>query len=99
VKKKNKAKIFFLILLIVESFFLLFWGIKSYYVIDKAQKELEKIEAKLTQLKLENKELKQQVNNLTDSFYLEKMAREKLGLAKKGEIVYKILPGGNSPTD
>lgn len=95
-KKKKKAKTFFLILLTLESFFLLFWGVKSYYVIDKAQKELKKTEAKLIQLKLENKELKQQINNLTDSFYLEKMAREKLGLAKKGEIVYKILPAKSS---
>ena len=34
----------------------------------------------------------QQAENMKDPFYLEKMAREKLGLAKKGEIIYKILP-------
>jgi len=82
----------FLILVIIESLFLLFWGIKSYYTINLSQKEIRKVEEKLEQLKLENQRLKEQMNSLEDPFYLEKMAREKLGLAKKGEIVYKILP-------
>ena len=37
-------------------------------------------------------ELKEQINNLANPFYLEKIACEKLGLAKKEEIVYRILP-------
>jgi len=82
----------FLILVIIESLFFLFWGIKSYYTINLSQKEIRKVEEKLDQLKLENQRLKEQINSLEDPFYLEKMAREKLGLAKKGEIVYKILP-------
>ena len=82
----------FLILVIVESSLLLFWGIKSYYTINLSQKEIRKVEEKLDQLKLENQGLKEQMNSLEDPFYLEKMAREKLGLAKEGEIVYKILP-------
>lgn len=43
-------------------------------------------------MELENRELKEQIDNLANSFYLEKLAREKLGLAKKGEVIYKILP-------
>ncbi len=82
----------FLILVIVESLFLLFWGIKSYYVVNLSQKEIRKVEEKLDQLKSENQRLKEQMNSLEDPFYLEKMAREKLGLAREGEIVYKILP-------
>ena len=82
----------FLILVIIESSLLLFWGIKNYYTINLSQKEIRKVEEKLEQLKSENQRLKEQMNSLEDPFYLEKMAREKLGLAKKGEIVYKILP-------
>ncbi len=91
-KKKNKANKLFLILLIAESLFLCIWGIKSYYSISEAQKKLKKTEEKLTQMELENRELKDQIDNLANSFYLEKLAREKLGLAKKGEVIYKILP-------
>jgi len=92
VKKKNKANRLFLFLLIAESLFLSIWGINSYYSIYQARKELKKTEEKLTQMELENRELKEQIDNLANSFYLEKLAREKLGLAKKGEVVYKILP-------
>ena len=92
VKKKNKANRLFLFLLIAESLFLSIWGINSYYSIYQARKELKKTEEKLTQMELENRELKEQIDNLANSFYLEKLAREKLGLAKKGEVIYKILP-------
>ena len=91
-KKRNKANRLFLFLLIAESLFLSIWGINSYYSIYQARKELKKTEEKLTQMELENRELKEQIDNLANSFYLEKLAREKLGLAKKGEVVYKILP-------
>ena len=91
-KKKNKANKLFFFLLIAGSLFLSLWGIKSYYSIHQAQKKLKKTEEKLTQMELENRELKEQIDNLANSFYLEKLAREKLGLAKKGEVVYKILP-------
>jgi len=82
----------FLILVFIESSFLLFWGAKSYYQVRQAQNQVKKVEEELNQLRLENKTLMQQVENMKDPFYLEKMAREKLGLAKKGEIIYKILP-------
>ena len=91
-RKRNKTNRLFLFLLIAESLFLFIWGIKSYYSIHQARKELKKTEEKLTQTELENRELKDQIDNLANSFYLEKLAREKLGLAKKGEVVYKILP-------
>ena len=91
-KKRNKTNRLFLFLLIAGSLFLSIWGVKSYYSIYQARKSLEKTEKKLAQMELENMELKDQINNLENSFYLEKLAREKLGLAKEGEVVYKILP-------
>ncbi|MDP8260206.1 MAG: septum formation initiator family protein [Candidatus Gygaella obscura] len=30
-----------------------------------------------------------------DEFYIEKVAREKMGVVKKGEIIYKIVPEDN----
>lgn len=91
-QKKTKTNKLFLILLIAGSLLLSIWGIKSYYSIYQTQKKLRKTEEKLTQMELENRELKDQIDNLANSFYLEKLAREKLGLAKKGEVIYKILP-------
>lgn len=91
-QKKTKTNRLFLILLIAGSLFLSIWGIKSYYSIYQTQKKLRKTEEKLTQMELENEELRDQIDNLANSFYREKLAREKLGLAKKGEVIYKILP-------
>ena len=91
-KKRNKTNRLFLFLLIAGSLFLSLWGVKSYYSIHQARKSLKKTEEKLIQMELENRELKEQIDNLANSFYLEKLAREKLGLAKKGEVIYKILP-------
>ncbi|MFQ6067529.1 MAG: septum formation initiator family protein [bacterium] len=82
----------FLILVFIESSFLLFWGAKSYYQVRQAQDQVRRVEQELNQLRLENKTLMEQVEKMKDPFYLEKMAREKLGLAKKGEIIYKIVP-------
>ncbi len=83
----------FLIFLIGSSIFLFFWGIKSYLKVNQAKNEVRKTEQKLEELKSENEELKKEEENIQDPFYIEKLAREKLGLAKKGEIVYKILSG------
>jgi len=91
-KKRNKTNRLFLFLLIAGSLFLSLWGAKSYYSIHQARKSLKKTEEKLTQMELENRELKEQIDNLANPFYLEKLAREKLGLAKEGEVIYKILP-------
>lgn len=89
--RKIKDKLF-LMFIIGSSLFLLFWGIKSYLKVNQAKNEVKKMEQKLEELKSENEELKEEEKNLQNPFYIEKLAREKLGLAKKGEVVYKILP-------
>lgn len=89
--RQIKDKIF-LVFIVVSSIFLLSWGIKSYLKVNQAKNEAKKMRQKLEELKSENKKLKEEEKNLQNPFYIEKLAREKLGLAKKGEIVYKILP-------
>ena len=47
----------------------------------------------IERLKVENEELKEEKRRLEeDPVYLEKVAREKLGIVKEGEVVYKIIP-------
>jgi len=47
---------------------------------------------KIDKLKKENKELAHQVERLEeDPFYIEKKARDKMGIGKKGEVRYKII--------
>ncbi len=87
-----KGRKFFIILALTESLILIFLGARVYYRVSQSRYQVREVEKKLRELKLENEKLKEQERNARNPFYLEKLAREKLGLAKKGEIVYKIIP-------
>ena len=53
----------------------------------------QKLEEKLESLKLENERLTEEKRLLeTDINYVEKKAREKIGVVRKGEIVIKGVP-------
>ena len=53
----------------------------------------ELLEARIKELKAKNLALEQEQSRLqTDSTYLEGAAREKLGIVRKGEVVYRIVP-------
>ena len=53
----------------------------------------EKLEKEIVRLKEENLILGEEIDSLiNDPVYLESIAREKMGLAREGEIVYKIVP-------
>lgn len=51
-----------------------------------SKKQIQQLSKKNRQLKLEKKMLE------TDPIYLEKVAREKMGLIREGEVVYQITP-------
>lgn len=87
-----RGRKFFLVLILIESLVLAFWGARAYYRVSQSRYQVREVEKKLRELKLENEGLKEEEKNVKNPFYLEKLAREKLGLAKKGEIVYKIIP-------
>ena len=53
--------------------------------IDLAQ-QIQELKDKNTELRREKKRLEE------DPIYLEKVAREKMGLIKEGEVVFKIIP-------
>lgn len=53
----------------------------------------ESLGAKIRELKAKNLALEQEQQRLqTDSTYLEAEARQKLGVVRKGEVVYRIAP-------
>lgn len=89
--KRKKGWKLFLILLLLEIFFLGGWGIKISLDINQAQDKVRLVKEDIHKLQEENQRLKELKKNLADPFYIEKEAREKLGLAKRGEIVYKII--------
>ena len=65
-------------------------GLISWY---KYAMERERIESELDSLKAEEVRLRNEIEKLKFApEYLEKLAREKYGMAKEGEKVYKIVP-------
>lgn len=57
------------------------------------QEQIEREEARLATLGRENARLEQRLQRLEDPDYVEKLAREQLGLVRPGEISYVVVPG------
>ena len=76
----------FLILLFIFGVVFLFST--RYIKVVKAKDRLIKIQQKIEEIEIENKKLKEEVRLLNDPSYIEKVAREELGLAKPGEILF-----------
>lgn len=53
-------------------------------------------ERQIGELTAKNRELKEELRLLRDDpEYLEKVAREKMGLVRDGEVIYKIMPAAD----
>lgn len=59
---------------------------------------LDKEEERLAKARLENEELAKELERLQSPEYIEKQAREKLGLGREGEVVVVLPPQVGSPS-
>lgn len=75
---------------LIVSFSRDIWGL-----VEKSR-EIEKEQLKLDQLKKENLELKKRVAYVQSEEFIEKEARDKLGLARDGEAVVMMPSAGKS---
>jgi cell division protein FtsB len=95
--RKNLRQILFLALLalLVHDIF----GAHGFMAMRRTQKEIQEIRQQIGKLNNDNKSLSSQVNSLkTDPNAVERIAREEMGLARPGEIIYK-LPDSAKPGD
>ena len=95
--QKNARQILGLALfaLLVHDIF----GAHGFIAMRRTQKEIEQVREQIGKLNNENKSLSSQVNSLkTDPKAIERIAREEMGLARPGEIIYK-LPDSAKPGD
>jgi cell division protein FtsB len=75
------------------------FGAHGFIAMRKTQKEIEQIREQIGKLNDENQSLSGQVNSLkTDPKAIERIAREEMGLARPGEIIYKF-PDSAKPGD
>ena len=83
-------------LLVLISVFLIFgeWGLLHYW---RLSDEATRLERRTRALQSENEHLRENVYRLgNDDQYLEKVAREELGLAREGEVVYRFPRPSNT---
>ncbi len=88
--KRSHRIILIVILLLVFFFAYLFFS--GYLDLRKVGQRLAIMEEENKKLAQENKRLEEEIKALEgDPFYIEKIAREELGMVKKGEVVYEII--------
>lgn len=66
--------------------------VRNIYTLRASNERILEAQNKLNLLKAENEELASEVNMVESDFYKEKLGRDKLGLAKEGEIIAVLPP-------
>jgi len=75
------------------------FGAHGFIAMRRTQKQIDQVREQIGKLNEENKSLSSQVNSLkSDPNAIERIAREEMGLARPGEIIYK-LPDSAKPGD
>lgn len=73
------------------------FGPHGFIAMRRTQKEIEDIRTQIGKVNAENKSLSDEVNALkTDPESIERIAREEMGLARPGELIFK-LPDSPKP--
>jgi len=77
-----------LIVLVALVIYLYIDGIERFY---KLHLENEKTKAKIEEIAYENRSLEMEIDALkNDKLYIERVAREELGMIKEGEKIYRF---------
>lgn len=86
--KKKVTPLFFFSLIILGIIF-----IPGYLRIKSLVRQNRELERQIQEVIQANARLAEEQKRLKDDpVYLEKVARQKLGIAKKGEVVYQVSP-------
>ena len=85
------STIFVLLLMALVAHVL--FGEHGFLAMRRAQKEVEKLRQEIAQLNADNKQLSEEIQALkTDPQLIERIARQEMGLAKRGELIFKLPP-------
>ncbi len=90
----SKKKLIISSLTVVFLSFVLisFFGNQGWLALHKGQEQLKDLESEVEQSKQMVDSLKKEIDRLkNDTSYLEKIAREKLGMARRNEKIYKFV--------
>jgi cell division protein FtsB len=94
--RRNARQILVLALfaLLVHDIF----GTHGFIAMRRTQLEIEQVREQIGKVNEENKSLTEQVNSLkTDPKSIERIAREEMGLARPGEMIFKLPDSPKQP--
>ena len=75
------------------------FGPHGFIAMRRTQMEIEQIREQIGKMNEENKSLSDQVNSLkTDPKSIERIAREEMGLARPGEMIFKLPDTAKPPS-
>lgn len=67
------------------------FGEHGYLALRRQRKDFDALQQQIQQLQKENRQLEEQVKSLkTDPQAIEKMARERMGMARPGELIFTL---------
>ena len=75
---------------------LVIYYVRQELTMNKIHKDIEAKQTQLNELQDKNKKLQDEVNQSSTDEYIERMARERLGMIKNGE---KVITNSDSPQD
>lgn len=84
VLKKTVIKVPNLLIIAGVLFLAYSFGVQ-HFKMQSLQKDVNKINSQMAEFSLNNAQLKKEINRMKSDLYVERMAREKLGLIKSGE--------------
>jgi len=79
------------VLILLLIFYIVFLFSDKYAKILQLKEDIKKLESEIGDLKFKNNELSKEVELLKGDEYIEKIAREELGLSKPDEIIFKAI--------
>ena len=86
--------LFLSLLFFLYFVYFVFFGERNIFRLILKEKYKSELKAEITQLKIDNHNLQEKIKYLkNDRFFIEKKAREDLGLVKEGEEIYIIVDG------
>lgn len=87
-------------LILLGIFIVLIIFLPGYSKLQESKEKNRSLITEIDRLKKENKDLTREIEKLeNDPFYIEKKARDKMGIGRKGEIRYRVINGSEEPNE
>lgn len=95
IRVKKRMNLKNMVIIILVAIFCISY-VRQELAMNKIQKDIEAKQTQLNELQDKNKKLQDEVNQSSTDEYIERMARERLGMIKEGE---KVITNSDSPQD